>query len=121
MAGCREKQDVLKVTYSLESYLVKVKAAICVCVCVCSCIYLCVCLPNTIMQPFAAAAECSKSIKEPTEVASVDHSGSVPEPGLCFKKKELFLTLVNVKVNSQSTGPLYAARTRKRKMEPVPF
>lgn len=37
------------------------------------------------------------------------------------KKKELFLTLVNVKVNSQSTGPLYAAKTRKRKMEPVPF
>lgn len=86
----------------------------------CSSMYLCVCLPNTIMQPFPAAAECSKSIKEPTEVPSVDHSGSVPEPGLCFKK-EVFLTLVNVKVNSQSTGLLYVARTRKCEMEPVPF
>lgn len=88
--------------------------------CVCSSMYLCVCLPNTIMQPFPAAAECSKSIKEPTEVPSVDHSGSVPEPGLCFKK-DVFLTLVNVKVNSQSTGLLYVARTRKCEMEPVPF
>lgn len=45
MAGCREKQDVLKVTYRLESYLVKVITAICVCVLVSVFLHISVCLP----------------------------------------------------------------------------
>ena len=46
------------------------------------CIYLCACLVNTIMQPFSAIAECSKTIKGLTEVLTVDYSGSKSEPGI---------------------------------------
>lgn len=55
------------------------------CMCVCASAYVhtvCVCLANTIMQPFSAIPECSKTIKHQTEVLTVDYSGSKSEPDI---------------------------------------
>lgn len=82
----KEKQSVLKVTYNLESYLVKVVIVLSQCMGGCvflyMCICMCVCLVNTTMQPFLATAECSKTIKALTEVLTVDYSGCIPKPGI---------------------------------------
>lgn len=61
------------------------------------CVRVCVslCLVNTIMQPFSAIPECSKTIKHQTEVLTVDYSGSTSEPGIMKLLCSIKLLYVN--------------------------